>query len=84
MVGSAGIERETAVGEDGLDQADLAVDGDPRIGRAEEAEDGVVAVVKHRGRKREGRIVGSLQPELEHDGRPVERFVTRVRRQAGG
>ena len=39
----------------------------PRIGRAEEAEDGVAAVVEQRGGKGEGRVVGRLEPQLEDD-----------------
>ena len=44
------------------------MDGDPRVGGAEEAEDGIAAVMEQRGREGQRRIVGRLQPELEHDG----------------
>ncbi len=62
------VEGEAALGEDGLDQPELALHGDPRIGRAEEAEDRVTAVVQEGGGEGQGRIVGRLQPQLEHDG----------------
>ena len=38
------------------------------IGRAEEAEHRVAAVVQERGGEGQRRIVGRLQPQLEHDG----------------
>ena len=66
------VEREAALGEDGLDQAELAMDGDPRVGGAEEAEDRIAAVMEQRRREGQRRIVGRLQPELEDDGgRPL-------------
>ena len=66
------VEREAALGEYGLDQPELAVHRGPRVGRAEEAEHRVPTVVQERRGEGERRIVGRLQPQLEHDrGRPI-------------
>ena len=67
VVGSRRVERKAALGEDRLDQPELTVHGDPGIGRAEEPEHGVAAVVQKRGGEGQRRIVGRLQPQLEHD-----------------
>ena len=66
--GLCGVECEPAFGENGLDQAELPVHRDPRVGRAEEAEDRIAAVVEERGGEGQRRVVGRLEPELEDDG----------------
>ena len=66
--GLGGVERDPAFGEHGLDQAELPVHRDPRVGRAEEAEDRVAAVVEERGGEGQRRVVGRLEPQLEDDG----------------
>ncbi len=46
--------------------------GDPRVGRAEEAEHRVATVVEQRCRERQRRVVCRLEPELEDErGGPV-------------
>ena len=42
--------------------------GDSRVGGAEEAEDRVATIVEQGGGEGERRVVGSLEPQLEHDG----------------
>ena len=66
------VEREAALGEDGLDQPELAVYRDSRVGRAKELEHRVPTVVKQGCGQRQSRIVGRLEPQLEHNaGRAV-------------
>ena len=67
------VEGQAALREHRPDQPELAMDRRPRIGRAEEAEDGVAAVLEQRGGQGQRGVVGGLEPELEHDARPRRR-----------
>ena len=72
------VEGEAALGEHGLDQAELPMQRRPRVGRAEEAEDRVAGGVEQGDGECQRRVVGGLEPELEHDRGAVIREVARV------
>ena len=72
--------REAGVGEDRADRLETALDRSARIAVSEEREDVLVAL-EERCRKRERRVVGRLEQQLDDDARPVAGLVLLVESQ---
>jgi hypothetical protein len=62
-------ERDARVGEDRVDRLETPADRRVRVALPEEGEDLLSALVQKGGGKRERRIVGRLEPELDDDPR---------------
>ena len=77
-VGSA-VEAMPPSASRGSISVDLPGQRAARIARAQEREDVVAALPQQRGRQAERRVVGRLQPELEHEARSPSSALVEVR-----
>ena len=72
--GSLVVERDAAFLEDRLDRLQASAQHPSGVARPDEREDVGTTRPQQRGREDEGRVVGCLEEELEHDVRAVVRW----------